>query len=793
MNEKYLNKIEYDKIINLLTKHVDSEPGKKTANEIHPMTDLDTIRSSLEEISSSIYFVKAKGKPNFEGLREIDSIIKRLNVKGTLNNKELLIIKDNSYLARKAYEASESISIYCKNEVDDIKTKMSSLVPLYDLESEIRRCIISEDDIADDASSELMRIRRAIFKNQDAIKEKLISFTKSERYKKYLQESIITIRQDRYVLPVKNEYKNEVKGVVHDTSQTGSTLFIEPIEIVNLNNKIRELLTEEKKEIEKILKLLSEQCAIYSEQISENFNTCCYLDVAFGKASFALTYKGTVPEINNNRIIRLFNARHPLISPETVVPIDFKIGEDYTILVITGPNTGGKTVSLKTVGLLTAMTQSGLAIPVNEGSAVAVFSDIFVDIGDEQSIEQNLSTFSSHMTNIINILKQANSESLVLLDELGAGTDPVEGSALALAIIDTLKQKSITSVATTHYTELKTYASVTENVENASCEFDVKTLKPTYRLLIGIPGKSNALYISRRLGLSEDIISKANSSIDNKNSDYEDIILALEKNRQKMEKERLKASEYKNQIEQIKKQLEKEQQNIEKEKAKILEKAENDAKKLIDRAIEKAELLIKEIDNLKRNNITVNAKAEAEFRSVIRQTKELFDSTDNEDKVYNNTQADTEIKIGDTVMLIELRQKASVLTNPDKNGDITIQAGIIKMSVNINDVSLVDEQKQINERLKSKIIKSSSPAKMEIDIRGNTMFESESKLDQFIEQGFYAGLHELSIIHGKGTGALRKGVHDYLKRNSYVKSFRIGAYGEGEAGVTVVFLKEKNL
>jgi len=397
------------------------------------------------------------------------------------------------------------------------------------------------------------------------------------------------------------------------------------------------------------------------------------------------------------------------------------------------------------------------------------------------------------MTNIINILKQANSESLVLLDELGAGTDPVEGSALALAIIDTLKQKNITSVATTHYTELKTYASVTENVENASCEFDVKTLKPTYRLLIGIPGKSNALYISRRLGLSEDIISKANSSIDNKNSDYEVIILALEKNRQKMEKERLKASEYKNQIEQIKKQLEKEQQNIEKEKAKILEKAEKDAKKLIDRAIEKAELLIKEIDNLKRNNITVNAKAEAEFRSVIRQTKELFDSTDNEDKVYNNTQADTEIKIGDTVMLIELRQKASVLTNPDKNGDITIQAGIIKMSVNINDVSLVDEQKQINERLKSKIIKSSSPAKMEIDIRGNTMFESESKLDQFIEQGFYAGLHELSIIHGKGTGALRKGVHDYLKRNSYVKSFRIGAYGEGEAGVTVVFLKEKNL
>lgn len=793
MNEKYLNKIEYDKIINLLTKHVDSEPGKKTANEIHPMTDLDTIRSSLEEISSSIYFVKAKGKPNFEGLREIDSIIKRLNAKGTLNNKELLIIKDNSYLARRAYEASEGISIYCKNEVDDIKTKMSSLIPLYDLESEIRRCIISEDDIADDASSELMRIRRAIFKNQDAIKEKLVSFTKSEKYRKYLQESIITMRQDRYVLPVKNEYKNEVKGVVHDTSQTGSTLFIEPIEIVNLNNKIRELLTEEKREIERILKLLSEQCAIYSDQITDNFNTCCYLDVSFGKAAFALTYKGTVPEINDKKRIRLMNARHPLIQSDIVVPIDFRIGEEYTILVITGPNTGGKTVTLKTVGLLTAMAQSGLAIPANEGSTVAVFDDIFVDIGDEQSIEQNLSTFSSHMTNIINILKQAKSDSLVLLDELGAGTDPVEGSALALAIIDTLKHSNITSIATTHYTEMKTYASVTENVENASCEFDVKTLKPTYRLLIGIPGKSNALYISRRLGLSEDIISKANSSIDNKNSDYEDIILALEKNRQKMEKERLKASEYKNQIEQIKKQLEKEHQNIEKEKVKILEKADKDAKKLIDKALEKAELLINEIDNLKKNNITVNAKAEAEFRSAIRQTRELFNSTDNEDMVNSNIQTDTDIKIGDTVMLIELRQKASVLTNPDKNGDITVQAGIIKMSVNINDVSLIDEQKQINERLKSKIIKNSSPAKMEIDIRGNTMFEAESKLDQFIEQGFYAGLHELSIIHGKGTGALRKGVHDYLKGNSYIKSFRIGAYGEGEAGVTVVFLKEKNL
>ncbi|MFA5340716.1 MAG: Smr/MutS family protein, partial [Clostridia bacterium] len=528
------------------------------------------------------------------------------------------------------------------------------------------------------------------------------------------------------------------------------------------------------------------------DEINSNFDICRYLDCAFAKASYALTYKGTVPDINASKKITLLNAKHPLIPADVVVPIDFKIGEDYRILVITGPNTGGKTVTLKTVGLLTAMAQAGLAIPANEGSELCIFDNIYVDIGDEQSIEQNLSTFSSHMTNIIMILEKAGSSSLVLLDELGAGTDPVEGSALALAIIETLKEKDITAVATTHYTELKTYASVTENVENASCEFDVKTLKPTYRLLIGIPGKSNALYISKRLGLKEDIIKKANSSIDNKNSDYENIILALEKNRQKMEKERIKASEYKKQIEEIKKELEDERGNIDKERTKIIEKANKEARKLIDKALNKAEELVNEIDNLKKNNISVNAKIEADFKAAVRQTRELFDMNDKDEDQESETQTE-EIRSGDSVMLRNLKQKADVLTNPDKNGDLLVQAGIIKMTVNLKDVFKINEQKAINDRLKMNIIKNSGPAKMEIDIRGNTIYEAESKLDKFIEQGYFSGLHELSVIHGKGTGALRKGVHDYLKAHPYIKSFRLGAYGEGEAGVTVVFLKEKNL
>ena len=637
----------------------------------------------------------------------------------------------------------------------------------------------------------MLRIRNSILKNQEAIKDKLLSFTGSDKYRKYMQDNIITMRQDRYVIPIKSEYRNVVKGVIHDTSQTGSTLFIEPMEIVNMNNKIRELINDEKKEIERILRKLSEQCAIYKDEILSNFNICCNLDVMFAKAAYAMSYSGTIPGINKNREIRLLNAKHPLIPEDIVVPIDFKIGKNFRILVITGPNTGGKTVTLKTVGLLTAMAHAGLAIPADEGSEICVFNSIYADIGDEQSIEQNLSTFSSHMTNIINILKNADDLSLVLLDELGAGTDPVEGSALASAIIETLRNRNITTVATTHYTELKTYASVTENVENASCEFDVKTLKPTFRLLIGIPGKSNAIYISRRLGLDEEIIKMAKSSIDNKSSDYENVILSLEKSRQRMEKDRIKATEYKKEIEEIKKQLEKERDGIDKERDKILEKAKKDAKKLIEKALDKAQHLINEIDELKKSNITVNAKTEADFRTTVRKTKEILEIKDADQENDKDITTD-DIKSGDTVMLRNLKQRADVLSNPDKDGNIIVQAGIIKMTVNIKDVYKIDEQKEINKNLKMNVIKTSGPAKMELDIRGNTIFEAESKLDKFIEQGYFAGLHELSVIHGKGTGALRKGVHDYLKSNPYISSFRLGVYGEGESGITVIFLKDKN-
>jgi len=737
-----------------------------------------------------MYFIKVKGKPDFEGLTDVSGIIKRLSLQGVLSTKELLIIRDNSCIARRVSETSQTLNPNNADEYD-IKKIIEHIVPLYDIESEIRRCILSEEDIADDASKELLRIRNSILKNQEAIKDKLLSFTGSDKYRKYMQDNIITMRQDRYVIPIKSEYRNVVKGVIHDTSQTGSTLFIEPMEIVNMNNKIRELINDEKKEIERILRKLSEQCAIYKDEILSNFNICCNLDVMFAKAAYAMSYSGTIPGINKNREIRLLNAKHPLIPEDIVVPIDFKIGKNFRILVITGPNTGGKTVTLKTVGLLTAMAHAGLAIPADEGSEICVFNSIYADIGDEQSIEQNLSTFSSHMTNIINILKNADDLSLVLLDELGAGTDPVEGSALASAIIETLRNRNITTVATTHYTELKTYASVTENVENASCEFDVKTLKPTFRLLIGIPGKSNAIYISRRLGLDEEIIKMAKSSIDNKSSDYENVILSLEKSRQRMEKDRIKATEYKKEIEEIKKQLEKERDGIDKERDKILEKAKKDAKKLIEKALDKAQHLINEIDELKKSNITVNAKTEADFRTTVRKTKEILEIKDADQENDKDITTD-DIKSGDTVMLRNLKQRADVLSNPDKDGNIIVQAGIIKMTVNIKDVYKIDEQKEINKNLKMNVIKTSGPAKMELDIRGNTIFEAESKLDKFIEQGYFAGLHELSVIHGKGTGALRKGVHDYLKSNPYISSFRLGVYGEGESGITVIFLKDKN-
>ncbi|HRR36110.1 MAG TPA: endonuclease MutS2, partial [Clostridia bacterium] len=746
--------------------------------------------SDLNTLKSAMYFIKVKGKPDFEGLTDVSGIIKRLSLQGVLSTKELLIIRDNSCIARRVSETSQTLNPNNADEYD-IKKIIEHIVPLYDIESEIRRCILSEEDIADDASKELLRIRNSILKNQEAIKDKLLSFTGSDKYRKYMQDNIITMRQDRYVIPIKSEYRNVVKGVIHDTSQTGSTLFIEPMEIVNMNNKIRELINDEKKEIERILRKLSEQCAIYKDEILSNFNICCNLDVMFAKAAYAMSYSGTIPGINKNREIRLLNAKHPLIPEDIVVPIDFKIGKNFRILVITGPNTGGKTVTLKTVGLLTAMAHAGLAIPADEGSEICVFNSIYADIGDEQSIEQNLSTFSSHMTNIINILKNADDLSLVLLDELGAGTDPVEGSALASAIIETLRNRNITTVATTHYTELKTYASVTENVENASCEFDVKTLKPTFRLLIGIPGKSNAIYISRRLGLDEEIIKMAKSSIDNKSSDYENVILSLEKSRQRMEKDRIKATEYKKEIEEIKKQLEKERDGIDKERDKILEKAKKDAKKLIEKALDKAQHLINEIDELKKSNITVNAKTEADFRTTVRKTKEILEIKDADQENDKDITTD-DIKSGDTVMLRNLKQRADVLSNPDKDGNIIVQAGIIKMTVNIKDVYKIDEQKEINKNLKMNVIKTSGPAKMELDIRGNTIFEAESKLDKFIEQGYFAGLHELSVIHGKGTGALRKGVHDYLKSNPYISSFRLGVYGEGESGITVIFLKDKN-
>lgn len=798
MRDDYLKKIEYHKILQMLNGFVDSDSAKQEVLNLKPMTDFNQVQQGLDELRTTMNLCRTYSKPSFTGLYNLDSIAKRLKAKGVLNNVELLRVKDNCYLSKKAYEYFTQIDKNIDNLNPAIVDKFQSIVPLYDLEREISKCILNDEDIADDASKELLRIRKAIFRSKESVKDKLQSFIKSERNKKYLQDTIITMRQDRFVVPVKNEYRNEVKGIVHDISQTGSTLFIEPMEIVNINNKIRELLVEENREIERILKELSYMCASDLDELIHNYEACLYLDLVFGKAQFGLSYRGSVASINNRQYIDIKNARHPLIPDKQVVPIDFSIGDNYKILVITGPNTGGKTVSLKTVGLLTAMNQSAMAISADEGSHMGLFDEIYVDIGDEQSIEQNLSTFSSHMTNIIGILKKADSKGLVLLDELGAGTDPVEGSALALAIIETLKERDITSVVTTHYTELKTYASTREGIENASCEFDVVTLKPTYRLLIGIPGKSNALYISKRLGLSNDIIEKAKESIDDKNTDYEKIILSLEKNRQKMEKERIKAENRTKEINDLKKELIKEKEDLKKKQDEILDKARLEADKIKEKALKRAEDLVNEIDLLKKNKININAKTEAEFKTLLRDLKEeALESKDRKfkegfesDESYESGPFD--LKIGDRVMIRSMKKEADVLSEPDKNQQVNVQIGIIKMSVALDDLYPINQQKDINKRLTANIasVKRTPLASMELDIRGDMVFEAESKIFSFIEQGYLSGIHELSIIHGKGTGLLRQGVHEILKENPYVKSFRLGKYGEGESGVTIITLKK---
>jgi len=792
MNDLYLKKLEYYKVLNILKKYACSEATTVFIENLKPLDNLDEIRKLLGETKDAISLIERKGSPSLSGIKEISGITGRLKIGANLNNKELISLRDNLYVAdRMKRYLKESNSEYDDYSVA-LKQKLEYLFSLKSLEKEIQRCIISEDEIADDASPGLHSIRRKILAKQDQVRNRLNDYIRSSKYSKYIQDNVITMRSNRYVIPVKQEYKNNIKGMLHDSSASGSTLYIEPMDVVNLNNEIRELGIEEKREVERILGVLSDMARDYTDEFNTNFDLLIYADITFSKASMAQNEKYMIPQVNNNKKIRIVKGRHPLLPHDIVVPIDFHIGNAFNTLVITGPNTGGKTVSLKTVGLLTLMTQAGMPIPASEGTIMSVFRDVYADIGDEQSIEQSLSTFSSHLTNIISVLKDCNEDSLVLFDELGAGTDPSEGSALALSILERLMEKECTTIATTHYQQIKMYAAVTEGIENASCEFDVKTLRPTYKLLIGVPGKSNALYISRRLGLDHRVIENAKKFIDGDNLDYEDVILSLEKSRQRIEKEKIKAINNTRDTNEIKEKLDKRLRKVDGERTRIINEARKEARNIIDDSRNRADEFLSELNELKKSgDIKGSAKIEAAFRTKY---KQVLEGASEETPVitsnnYNRVGIKT-LKAGDDIRIVDINQKATVLEPEDKNGDVLVQAGIMKIRVKTSNIELKNKENATKIILNTYNVNKTVKLELELDIRGYASDEIDMEVGKFIDNATMNSLEEVQIIHGKGTGILRKAVHDLLRKNQHVESFRLGKYGEGETGVTVVKLKK---
>lgn len=790
MIEKYLNTLEYFKVLDILMKYTQSDTTNIFIDQIRPSTDIRIIEEMLMETAEAIDLVQRKGSPTLSGITDISKSSGRLRLGADLNNKELLSLRDNLYVA-------DRLKRYLKESINEqdtetliVKTKLSELFTLKSLENEIQRCILSEDEMADDASPAFRSIRRKILSKQDQVRNRLNDYIRSAKYSKYIQDNVITMRNNRYVIPVKQEFKNSIKGMLHDSSASGSTLYIEPMDIVNLNNEIRELGIEESREVERILGVLSDMARDFTDAFDNNFKLLIYADLIFAKASLSLDRKYMIPDINDSKKIRIVKGRHPLIDPEMVVPIDFHIGDTFGTLVITGPNTGGKTVSLKTVGLLTLMAQSGIPVPASEGTIMSVFESIFADIGDEQSIEQSLSTFSSHMTNIISILKVCDENSLVLFDELGAGTDPTEGSALALAILEKLMSKKCTTVATTHYQQIKMYASVTDGIENASCEFDVKTLRPTYRLLIGIPGKSNALYISRRLGLDNAIIESAAKFIDGDNLDYEDVILSLEKSRQRIEKEKIKSIKNERDTRILKDTLEKRLRLVDSEKEKIVNEARKEAREIIEESKKKALGFLNELNELKNSGeLKGSAKTEAEFRTKLNEFV-----SDKENSPVNTTkrrggEISRTLNAGEEVIIVDLNQKATVIEPEDKNGEVLVQAGIMKIRVKVENLEETKPQKNPEFHFNSYTLGKDLKLELELDIRGLASDEIDMKVSKFLDNSAMLSLEEVQIIHGKGTGVLRSAVHEILRNSAHVVSFRLGKFGEGESGVTIVKLK----
>lgn len=791
MNSKVLSILEFDKIRDRLAEFASSPLGKDLCLTLTPNTDLDTIKKQQLETKDALSRLFKKDNISFGNNKLIVPSLKSLDIGATLSSLELLKIA--SFLDNVNRIKSYGRKEHTDQPDDSLTGYFEELQPLTQVCEEIRRCILSEDEISDDASSNLKHIRKSITTINDKIHSQLVSMVNGT-YRTYLQDAVITQRDGRYCIPVKSEYKNQVPGIVHDQSATGSTLFIEPTAIVNLNNQIRELMIEEKKEIEIILATLSASVGMYSKEIAHNQEIMTTLDFIFAKGRLAMEQNASEPVFNCEHIINIRKGRHPLLNKKNVVPIDIRLGEDFDLLIVTGPNTGGKTVSLKTIGLLTLMGQAGLHIPAGDRSKLSIFDEIYADIGDEQSIEQSLSTFSSHMTNIVKILHSADENSLCLFDELGAGTDPTEGAALAIAILNYLHDRGIRAMATTHYSELKVYALSTSFVENACCEFNVETLSPTYHLLIGIPGKSNAFAISKRLGLGDDIIASAKSQITEDKESFEDLLSDLENSRITIEKERNEIADYKIKIKSLQAELQNKQEKIQQSKETIIREANEKAREILREAKDIADETIRTFQKAGPGaSMKDLEKSRDKVRNKINDanSKLLIRSENPDIRKLKPSQ----LKLGDDVKIVSMGLKGTVSSLPDQKGNLFVQCGIIRSSVNINDIVLIEESVNLKKTFsksntsKIKMAKSFSISP-EINLLGKTVDEAIAELDKYLDDAFLAHLPSVRIVHGKGTGALRNAVSNQLRKTKYVSNFRPGEYGEGDAGVTIAVFKE---
>ena len=791
MNQKALKTLEYNKIIDRLITHASSHAGKEKCRSLTPFDDLETINTLQQQTSAGLSRLFKKGTISFGSVKDIRPSLKRLEVGSVLGIGELMTVAG-------LLENANRVKSYGRHDREDeaedcLDIFFQSIEPLTPVAAEIRRCILAEDEISDDASPTLRNIRRQMKQLGDKIHTELNRIV-SGSAKEYLQDSLVTTRNGRYCIPVKAEHKNAVSGIIHDQSSTGSTVFIEPAAIVKLNNDIRQLEVKEAEEIEVILANLSELCAPHIEELSTNFRVLTELDFIFARAGLAMEQNASIPVFNTKGYIRLKKARHPLIDKKKVVPIDVSLGGDFHLLIITGPNTGGKTVSLKTVGLLTLMGQAGLHIPTMDQSELSVFEEVYADIGDEQSIEQSLSTFSSHMTNVVSFLEKADYKSLVLFDELGAGTDPTEGAALAIAILSTLHKRQVRTMATTHYSELKMFALSTPGVENGSCEFSVETLSPTYRLLIGVPGKSNAFAISSKLGLPEYIINKAREQLTEEAESFEDVITNLEQSRITLEKEQEEIARYKKEIATLKEALENKQEKLDSRKEKIINQANEEAKRILQEAKDYADETMRKFHKFGKDNISTK-EMEQEREKLRKKMAKAESKTAIKPAAKKGNLKPEDLHLGDSVKILSLNLKGTVNSKPDSRGNLFVQAGIMRTKVNITDLELIDEPVITGPALaktgagKIKMSKSASVS-TEINLLGKTVDEAIAELDKYLDDAYLAHIPSVRVVHGKGTGALRNGVHKFLKKQRHVKSFRLGEFGEGDAGVTIVEFKK---